>query len=222
MASVTSATTQTTSADTAPKLADITGAKEMGKDDFLKLLVTQLKNQDPLKPMDNTEFVTQLAQFSQLDQSTQQVKLLEQSISNQNDAMQYALLPMIGRSVQVEGALTQLGTGPAPMTYALDRDASSVRASILDQNNKVIRTLDLGTQGAGKQQAQWDGRNQSGALMQPGVYQYQIVAKDSKSVPMQVATASTLTVTGVRSNNGQAQLVAGDQVIDRSAIVELQ
>lgn len=222
MASVTSATTQTTSADTAPKLADITGAKEMGKDDFLKLLVTQLKNQDPLKPMDNTEFVTQLAQFSQLDQSTQQVKLLEQSISNQNDAMQYALLPMIGRSVQVEGALTQLGTGPAPMTYALDRDASSVRASILDQNNKVIRTLDLGTQGAGKQQAQWDGRNQSGALMQPGVYQYQIVAKDSKGVPVQVATASTLTVTGVRSNNGQAQLVAGDQVIDRSAIVELQ
>ena len=202
-------------------LADLTGAKEMGRNDFLNLLVTQLKNQDPLKPMDNTEFVTQLAQFSQLDQSTQQVKLLEQTIANQNDAMQYAVLPMIGRQVQVEGALIQLGTGPAPMTYALDRDAASVRAAILDQNNKVIRTLDLGTQGAGKQEARWDGRNQSGALMKPGIYRYQIVAKDTKGVAVQVATASTLTVTGVRTTNGQTQLVAGDQVIDRSSVVEL-
>lgn len=220
MATISSTSNQ--SGVTAPtNLADLTGAKEMGRNDFLNLLVTQLKNQDPLKPMDNTEFVTQLAQFSQLDQSTKQVQLLQQSIANQNDAMPYALLPMIGRQVQVEGALIQLGTGPAPMTYALDRDAASVRASILDQNNRVIRTLNLGTQGAGKQEAQWDGRNQSGALMQPGVYHYQIVAEDLTGAAVQVATASTLTVTGVRNINGQTQLVASDQVIDRSSVVEL-
>lgn len=221
MSHITAAASQTAASST-PKLADLTGAKEMGRNDFLNLLVTQLKNQDPLKPMDNTEFVTQLAQFSQLDQSTQQVQLLEKSINNQNAAMQFALLPMIGRSVQVEGSVIQLGNGPAPLTYELDGDASSVRAVILNQNNQVVRTLDLGSQGHGPQSAQWDGRNQTGSLMPPGLYHYQIAARNLAGAAVPVATTSTLTVTGVRTDNGQAQLVAGEQVIDRDAIVELR
>ena len=229
MATITPASTQTptpTTTTPTPPAGGLAGAlsgnKQLGQNDFLTLLVTQLKNQDPLKPMDNTTFVAELAQFSQLDQSTKQVQLLQQSITNQTDSLQYALLPMVGRTVQVEGSVIDLKNGPATLTYALAGNASSVRVTVLDQQGKAIRTLDLGSQDAGKQEVQWDGRNQNGALMPAGLYQYQIAAKDLKGAAVVAAPSSVLTITGVRMVDGTPQLVAGNQVIDRSSIVELR
>ncbi|MEQ1795928.1 MAG: flagellar hook assembly protein FlgD [Nitrospira sp.] len=223
MATIGSATTQTASSPTTGGLADaMSGNQKMGQNDFLKLLVTQLKNQDPLKPMDNTSFVAELAQFSQLDQSTKQVQLLEKSIAQQTDSMQYTLLPMVGRNVQVEGSLIDLKGGPATLTYALERDTSTVRVTIQDQQGRAIRTLDLGSQTSGKQQVQWDGRNQNGVLMPNGMYQYQVMAKDSRGGTVTAAPSSTLTISGVRMVDGIPQLAAGDYVIDRKDIVELR
>ena len=91
-----------------------TGPRQMGQDDFLKLLITQLKNQDPLSPTDNTEFVSQLTQFSQLEQTAKQAQLLQQSLDAQAASLQFTLLPMIGRTVTVGQALVQLGNGPTP------------------------------------------------------------------------------------------------------------
>jgi flagellar basal-body rod modification protein FlgD len=223
MATVTPATSQTT---TTPANGGIAGAlsgnQQLGQNDFLKLLVTQLKNQDPLKPMDNTAFVAELAQFSQLDQSTKQVQLLEKSIAQQTDSMQYTLLPMIGRNVQVEGSLIDLNDGPAKLTYALEHEASTVRVTIQDQQGKAIRILDLGAQSAGKQEVQWDGRNQNGLQMPNGTYQYQVLAKDAKGAAVLAAPSSTLKISGVRMVNGTPQLASGDYVINRNDIVELR
>ncbi len=218
MATISSITGQTTPTDT----AQLNSNKELGRDDFLTLLVTQLKNQDPLKPMDSTSFVAELAQFSQLEQSSKQVTLLENSLAQQADALQYTLLPMVGRSVQIEGSLINLNSGPATLTYALERDASTVRVTILDQQGQAIRTLDLGTQGAGKQDVQWDGRNQNGQRMPSGYYQYQVAARDMKGGTVPAAPSSTLTITGVRMVEGVPRLAAGDYVIDRNDIVELR
>jgi len=226
MATISPATSQTPPGVTTPASGGIAGAlsgnQQMGQNDFLKLLVTQLKNQDPLKPMDNTAFVAELAQFSQLDQSTKQVQLLEKSIAQQTDSMQYTLLPMIGRNVQVEGSLIDLNNGPAKLTYALEREASTVRVTIQDQQGKAIRILDLGTQSAGKQEVQWDGRNQNGLLMPNGTYQYQVLAKDAQGGAVVAAPSSVLKISGVRMVNGAPQLAAGDYVIDRKDIVELR
>lgn len=204
------------------KTADVNSNQEMGRDDFLNLLVTQLKNQDPLKPMESTAFVAELAQFSQLEQSAKQVQLLEKSITQQTDALQYTLLPMVGRNVQVEGSVIHLNNGPAKLTYALEREATTVRVTIQDAQGKPIRTLDLGTQSAGKQDVQWDGRNQNGQLMPNGMYQYQLLAKDGKGTAVLAAPSSTLTISGVRMVDGVPQLAAGDYVIDRKNIVELR
>jgi flagellar basal-body rod modification protein FlgD len=220
MATISSATTQTTPAG--GLAGALSGNQQMGQNDFLKLLVTQLKNQDPLKPMDNTAFVAELAQFSQLDQSTRQVQLLEKSIAQQTDSMQYTLLPMVGRNVQVEGSLIDLKDGPATLTYALERGASTVRVTVLDSQGRAIRTLDLGTQSAGKQEVRWDGRNQGGALMPNGIYRYQVEAKDLSGAAVVAAPSSTLTISGVRMVDGVPQLAAGDYVIDRQDIVELR
>ncbi|MCC6141097.1 MAG: flagellar hook assembly protein FlgD [Nitrospira sp.] len=226
MATISSATSQTTAGATTAATGGIAGAlsgnQQLGQNDFLKLLVTQLKNQDPLKPMDNTAFVAELAQFSQLDQSTKQVQLLEKSIAQQADSMQYTLLPMIGRNVQVEGSLIDLNNGPAKLTYALEREASTVRVTIMDKQGKALRILDLGTQSAGKQEVQWDGRNQNGLLMPNGTYQYQVLAKDAKGAAVVAAPSAVLKISGVRMVDGSPQLAAGDYVIDRKDIVELR
>lgn len=225
MATIGSATSQTAPNPTTASgglAGALSGNQQLGENDFLKLLVTQLKNQDPLKPMDNTAFVAELAQFSQLDQSSKQVQLLEKSIAQQSDSMQYTLLPMIGRNVQVEGSLIDLQGGAATLTYALEREASTVRVTIQDKQGKPLRTLDLGTQSSGKQTVHWDGRNQSGALMPNGIYQYQLLAKDAKGAPVLAAPSSSLTISGVRMVDGTPQLAAGDYVIDRKNIVELR
>ncbi|MBY0249272.1 MAG: flagellar hook assembly protein FlgD [Nitrospiraceae bacterium] len=199
-----------------------TGPRELGQGDFLTLLVTQLKNQDPLNPTNNTEFVAQLAQFSQLEQSAKQAQLLQRSLDAQAASLQFTLLPMVGRTVTVDRALIQLGTGPAPISYALDQNAAAVRVNILDPQGQVIRTLDYRDRPAGANLSEWDGRNQNGALMPAGIYSYALTATDAQGAPVSARTAGQLTVSGIRMEEGKAKLVAGDLSIDPSAVVELR
>lgn len=203
----------------APKAA---GARELGQGDFLTLLVTQLKNQDPLNPTNNTEFVAQLAQFSQLEQSAKQAQLLQRSLDAQAASLQFTLLPMVGRTVTVNHALVQLGNGPASISYALDQNAAAVRINILDPQGQVIRTLDYRDRPAGQNLTEWDGRNQNGALTPAGIYQYVLTATDTQGAPVSARTAGQLTVSGIRMEEGKAKLVAGDLSIDPSAVIELR
>ena len=157
-----------------------TGPQQLGQDDFLKLLITQLQNQDPLKPTDNTEFVSQLAQFSQLEQTAKQADLLQKSLDAQTASLQYTLLPMVGRQVSIDRPLTQLENGQASLTYALEKNAARLQITILDQSRQVVRTLDYTNLQAGLNQTQWDGKDSKGVAMPPGVYEYAISAVDQQ------------------------------------------
>ena len=213
-----SALTSTSTAPTPEK----TGPRQLGQDDFLKLLITQLKNQDPLKPTDNTEFVSQLAQFSQLEQTAKQARLLQQSLDAQTASLQYTLLPMIGRTVTIGQEVVQLGDGPAPFGYTLGKGATKVLVTIQDQQGQVVRSLEYRDRLAGSHTAEWDGKNQNGTLMPKGMYRYVISAMDSEGKPVQVEGRASLTVSGVRMEEGQAKLLVGDLAIDPSEIAELR
>ena len=193
---------------------------ELGKTDFLNLLVAQLKNQDPLKPMDSSSFVAELAQFSQLEQSSNQSALLQKGLDAQSASLQYSLLQLVGRDVSTQGAVIQLGTAPATLDYSLGTDAASVSLSILNASKQVIRAGTLGPKGAGAQQVVWDGQDQNGTTMPPGIYTYAIKALDAQGQAVPVTTTSNLTVTGIRVVGGQPQLAAGDQTIDPSSVIE--
>jgi len=199
-----------------------TGPQQLGQDDFLKLLITQLKNQDPLKPTDNTEFVSQLAQFSQLEQTAKQADLLQKSLAAQTASLQYTLLPMVGRQVSIDRPLTQLENGQASLTYTLEKNAASVQIRILDQSGQVVRTLDYTGIQAGLNQAQWDGKDSKGAVMPPGVYGYAISAVDQQGASVVATGHAQLTVTGIRMEEGQPKLAIGTITVDPSEVVEVQ
>ena len=211
-----------TAAESATDTTRSTGPRELGQGDFLKLLVTQLKQQDPLNPTNNTEFVAQLAQFSQLEQSVKQAQLMQQSLDAQASSLQFTLLPMVGRHIGVDMPLVQLGQGPAAIRYALDKDAARVSVNILDQQGQVIRTLQYAGRPAGLNVIEWDGRHQNGASMPTGVYRYALSATDAQGAPVTSQSRAQLTVSGIRMEEGAAKLVVGDLGINPSDVVELQ
>ncbi len=197
--------------------------QSLGEDAFLKLLVAQLKNQNPLNPMDNTAFVAQLAQFSQVEQSTKLVKLMQQNLDQQDVAMQIQKVGLIGHQVKINGSLVQLGTGPASITYSLGADAASVTVSVLDAGNQPIRTMTFSGQPAGTQQVLWDGKDNNGQTMPAGTYGFSVVAKDMQGNAVTATPSSLLTVTGVRmgTNGGDAVLLAGSQMVNASDVTEV-
>jgi flagellar basal-body rod modification protein FlgD len=207
---------------TTPSTPEKTGPRSLGQDDFLKLLVTQLKNQDPLNPTDNTEFVSQLAQFSQLEQSAKQAQLLQRSLDAQTASLQFTLLPMIGRTVTIGQPLVQLGAGPANFGYTLEKNAAKVLISIQDGQGQVVRSLEYRDRASGPHTAEWDGKNQNGTAMPKGFYRYVISAADAEGQSVKVDGHATLTVSGVRMEEGQAKLLVGDLSIDPSSIIELR
>lgn len=198
------------------------GPRQLGQDDFLKLLITQLKNQDPLKPTDNTEFVSQLAQFSQLEQTAKQADLLQKGLDAQTATLQFSLLPMVGRQISIERPLVQLGQGPAAITYDLEKNAAKVQISILDEQRRVVRTLESSGNQAGLNQVQWDGKDNTGAAMPPGVYAYGISAIDHQGAAVSTTGLAQLAVTGVRIVDGRPQLAVGSTTVDPSAIIEVR
>ena len=132
-------------ADPADALVSASNSNGMGKDAFMKLLVAQISQQNPLKPMDDTQFVAQLAQFSALEQTMGINKRLDDLATRQQGAANTALGSLVGKSITVRGTMTTLdssGIG-APITFTLDENCTSVEVKIADASGKAVRTLNV-------------------------------------------------------------------------------
>lgn len=159
----------------------------LGSDVFLRLLVTQLQSQDPTNPVQNEDFVAQLAQFTTLEQATGTNKLLEQLIGQDAQRTQLDLVNLIGRTVVTEGDTVSLGKADeATLAYALSETASRVNIEVLGPNKTILRTLSsTAPETPGVHEVQWDGMNESGDRVPEGVYQFRVKAEDAgqKVVP---------------------------------------
>ncbi len=154
---------------------------ELGQQEFLDLMVAQLRNQDPFAPLENGEFIAQMAQFSQvtgLEKLQTSFDQLATSLQS-NQALQAST--MVGRTVLVpssQGMLSQNGTLNGVMD--LDQSSSNVVLNISNASGELIRSISMGIQGAGAIPFSWDGLSSSGARMPPGRYNVNATAQTSK------------------------------------------
>ena len=159
---------------TSGKVGDsATGASTLGKDAFLQLLVTQMQNQNPLDPQDNSEFVAQLAQFSSLE-TMQNLSTSVDAIGGMyqtSQALQASSL--VGRTVIVDSGSTNVDTVKG-MTGAIDLPSTSTLTTVkvYDAKGNIVRTLDLGEKKAGENSFTWDGKNDDGKTLDSGNYSF--------------------------------------------------
>ena len=186
----------------------------LGKDDFLTLLIAQLRNQDPLNPADNTEFVAQLAQFSTLEQMTLMNTNLEQSLAN-NTAMSEAVtnamvVNYFGKEVAAETDLfTYDGEAGVDLNFNLDRPVSWAKLEITDMAGHFIRTISLGSMEEGINSVGWDGLTNLGVKAQPGEYTYSIEAYDYLENQVGFSQIFYGVVEGITYKDGMAYLNVG-------------
>lgn len=190
------------------------GGNNMGKDQFLQLLLAQLENQDPLNPMDSTDMTAQLAQFSQLEQLANINTSLEYSklyLASLNNAQ---AVDFIGKEIEARGDAIQLSEGnSAQLSYELNGDAGSSTIHIYDQNMHVVRTIELGSQAAGVHEWMWDGRDNQGNQVATGTYTFEVSAMDVDGEAVAVDTYFRGVVTGVTFEDGITYLMLGEQKV---------
>ncbi|WP_341958993.1 flagellar hook assembly protein FlgD [Pseudomonas sp. RC10] len=151
-----------------------TGASTLGKDSFLKLLVTQLQNQNPLDPQDNSQFVAQLAQFSSVE-SLQNLSTSVDAIGGMYQSSQaLQASSLVGRSVIIDGTSTSVDTTKGMTGQAVLPSTSTLTSvKIKDSTGTVVRTLDLGEQKAGTTNFTWDGKNDAGETVPSGNFSFE-------------------------------------------------
>ena len=157
-------------ANTAGKAASAASGQTLGQADFLSLLVQQMRNQDPTKPMDSSQMVSQLAQISQVS-ATQSLQPSFDSLSQSlqgNQLLQAG--SMVGRNVTVPSAAGQLQDSGLDGAVNVPDGGKAVLVQVTDADGNVLRTLNLGTPASGLVAFHWDGKGDDGAALAKGTY----------------------------------------------------
>jgi flagellar basal-body rod modification protein FlgD len=185
----------TTSATAAPAGGRIGLADNF--DGFLKLLTTQLQSQDPLSPLDATQFTEQLVQFTGVEQAIKTNDVLNQLVALVRADQISRAVGYIGAEVEAKGQTVRLDAdGPAKVRYRLDQPAAEVTISIYNEAGRLVGTRQ-GKAIAGVHEVPWDGRDQNGAKLPEGLYRVDVVAKNAAGAPVPASTTVAGIVDGV-------------------------
>ena len=159
---------------------------ELGKDQFLELLVAQMNNQDPLSPQENGEFIAQLAQFSTVEGISNLNTSMESLLSGYQSSQALQASSMVGRTVIVPADQAVVDTEAGlEGQLALQQNSTNVFVNIYDQAGSLVKTINLGSQEAGMHDFTWDGTDASGNLAEPGIYTVEAMASiDGKNTQM--------------------------------------
>lgn len=189
--------------------------KTLGKEDFLRLFTTQLRYQNPINPMDSTEFTSQLAQFSSLEQLFNIGSQLKDLLLYQNSLQNTLTANLIGKEIRYEGNSIYLRES-ANINYSLTSPASKVKITIYDSNGKIVKEIELDNQPDGSQSYQWDGRDSTGNKLPEGEYKVRIEAFDTEGKALEVSTQSLGVVTGITFEDNLTYLI-----IDNNTKIQL-
>jgi flagellar basal-body rod modification protein FlgD len=196
--------------------------KELDQEDFLNLLITQLRNQDPMNPLDSADYTAQLAQFTSLEELytvNENLVSMQEILSNQGEE---TLLELIGKTVKADDNTMLVTDGSAVSgAYTLD-EAADVTISVYDSSGSEIRTLYRYGQDAGEHAIDWDGRNNSGETVDDGIYYYEVAAVDENGSSVEASTYISGEVTGITYEYVVPYLMIGDRLVSTDqSIIEI-
>lgn len=151
--------------------------KELGKNEFLNLLVAQLNNQNPLEPQSNGEFIAQLAQFSQVEGIEKLNTSMGSLVTGYQSSQALQASSLVGRKVIVPGDKAVVDTSESfKASLILPTSSSNVAVNIYDKSGAAVSRINLGEQAAGNVSFIWDGKDASGNLLPPGTYKFEAQA----------------------------------------------
>ncbi|MEK7825724.1 MAG: flagellar hook capping FlgD N-terminal domain-containing protein [Nitrospirota bacterium] len=198
------------------------GSQLVDEELFLRLLTAQLEFQDPFEPMDNAEFTSQLAQFSSLDQLYSVNEKLDSFLTNQSTAEMSNAAGLIGKEIKASGNSIELAeNSSAQISYDLASDASSVTIDIYNSSGDRVRTVTLGSETSGSQSYEWDGKDDNGNVLDPGVYTIAVGAADINNNTISVSTYIRGTVTGVTFGDTYPNLTVNGTEVSLENVVEV-
>jgi flagellar basal-body rod modification protein FlgD len=198
----------------------------LGKEEFLKLLITQLRHQDPLEPMKNEEYVAQLAQFSSLEQmqninekleaSLQSDLLMAQSISNS------MVTALIGKEAKIQTDQIMLPeSGETSFGFRSDQTYSSAQVSVYDENGSIVFYKELKNIAPGDTTMDWDGRSAVGTKVDPGKYRLEVKLVNGDEEGTVVPTFISGEVSAVKYDQGVSSLVINGQLFNIANVLEV-
>ncbi|MGM0450271.1 MAG: flagellar hook assembly protein FlgD [Pseudomonadota bacterium] len=153
-------------------------ASDMGRSEFMDLMMAQMQNQNPLDPQKNEEFVAQLAQFSSLEEMQSLNTSVDDAMGQFRSTQALQASAMVGQQVLAEGNTANLGPeGEVKGAVELDSGTSNLNISVYNESGERVRKMDMGQQGSGSVNFTWDGENDNGDLMEPGNYQIRAEAE---------------------------------------------
>ncbi len=190
------------------------GKKELQKDDFMKLFITQLQYQDPMKPMDSYEMASQLAQFSNMEATTKMSDNMEKLLAYQTSQNNLQLMSLLGNTAQVLGNGIGVRNGEVSDTEFIMNDdpGPTMTVTIYNDSNQPVWQQDIAGRGAGSYQLQWDGKDAAGKQVPDGLYHYGVESLSPTGEELPVEYRSTGRVTDITYEDGAATLTLDGQV----------
>lgn len=188
-------------------------------DTFLTLLTTQLRNQNPLDPLNTEQFTQQITSFSGVEQQIRTNTLLNNLVNNQTSGSLTSALSFLGNDVVASGNSAELSNGLAQWTL---NSPSNVGATITITNatGQVVRTEQRSLQ-AGTNSYQWNGRNDSGQTQASGTYKIAIAATSSDGTTQTVSTQARGRVTGIDQSSGEPVLTVGGNRVKLADVISV-
>lgn len=185
----------------------------LSQEDFLNLFITQLKNQNPLEPLDNYQMASQMAQFNSLDSLNRIQQTLQTLGAYQASMNGLQATGLIGKQAEVEGHFLTIKGGKVSDSYYQLSRPGRVKILIYDERGQLIRTLEEGIKDITKQKVVWDGKSQTGIQQPDGKYLFQVAALDEKGEPVPARLSSVDVITGIHFENGIIYLNVGSEKV---------
>lgn len=185
--------------------------KTLGKDDFLKIMISQLKNQDPTSPFKSDQMATQIAQFTSVEQLQNVNQNLKQMAGQNKPLEQMAMTQMIGKVVTLDRERFPHVEGqPDSLSFHLNKDASHVRVAVISETGETVLEKDLGKQKAGEASFTWDGVRSNTLPAKSGNYMLRIEAKDDQGRSIETNPLARSRIVGVSFEGQEPIFMVGD------------